>query len=128
MINHLKARLRGIPVNTGQVREKVELRLQNRASLFDVSPIDIKREFVAVELRFCYRAGIPRQEERKSRVIFQLLKISNRGFQPHLQIRFLGLGPVQYTLFPDIKESDQNHRSEERRVGKECRSRWSPYH
>src|SRR5688572_7415642 len=22
----------------------------------------------------------------------------------------------------------QNHRSEERRVGKECRSRWSPYH
>ena len=23
---------------------------------------------------------------------------------------------------------DQNSRSEERRVGKECRSRWSPYH
>ena len=23
---------------------------------------------------------------------------------------------------------DENHRSEERRVGKECRSRWSPYH
>ena len=22
----------------------------------------------------------------------------------------------------------QSHRSEERRVGKECRSRWSPYH
>ena len=22
----------------------------------------------------------------------------------------------------------RNHRSEERRVGKECRSRWSPYH
>ena len=26
-----------------------------------------------------------------------------------------------------IKTSDQ-YRSEERRVGKECRSRWSPYH
>src|SRR5256885_14195927 len=24
--------------------------------------------------------------------------------------------------------NDQIHRSEERRVGKECRSRWSPYH
>ena len=24
--------------------------------------------------------------------------------------------------------ADFNHRSEERRVGKECRSRWSPYH
>src|SRR2546430_15161288 len=25
-------------------------------------------------------------------------------------------------------EASQVHRSEERRVGKECRSRWSPYH
>ena len=24
--------------------------------------------------------------------------------------------------------SEENERSEERRVGKECRSRWSPYH
>ena len=24
--------------------------------------------------------------------------------------------------------TEQIHRSEERRVGKECRSRWSPYH
>ena len=30
---------------------------------------------------------------------------------------------------PDIVEiSMQRMRSEERRVGKECRSRWSPYH
>ena len=31
-----------------------------------------------------------------------------------------------------LKQSDKHHalliRSEERRVGKECRSRWSPYH
>ena len=26
------------------------------------------------------------------------------------------------------KEVTGNNRSEERRVGKECRSRWSPYH
>ena len=26
------------------------------------------------------------------------------------------------------KEARENGRSEERRVGKECRSRWSPYH
>ena len=26
------------------------------------------------------------------------------------------------------KMERQKHRSEERRVGKECRSRWSPYH
>ena len=32
---------------------------------------------------------------------------------------------------PDLKLSEQPEvpiRSEERRVGKECRSRWSPYH
>ena len=27
-----------------------------------------------------------------------------------------------------VKVYDENRRSEERRVGKECRSRWSPYH
>ena len=26
------------------------------------------------------------------------------------------------------KYADEHNRSEERRVGKECRSRWSPYH
>ena len=32
-------------------------------------------------------------------------------------------------LFQRIKDlKDQGLRSEERRVGKECRSRWSPYH
>src|ERR1039458_1185536 len=31
------------------------------------------------------------------------------------------------TLYWEIMVSI-NHRSEERRVGKECRSRWSPYH
>ena len=28
----------------------------------------------------------------------------------------------------DLQETLKAHRSEERRVGKECRSRWSPYH
>ena len=28
----------------------------------------------------------------------------------------------------DFKPNQKNNRSEERRVGKECRSRWSPYH
>src|SRR3712207_8236879 len=41
-----------------------------------------------------------------------------------------------HSLFPPLARghrqqwpvSDKNCRSEERRVGKECRSRWSPYH
>ena len=34
-----------------------------------------------------------------------------------------GVGPEVW-----IKRDDMLGRSEERRVGKECRSRWSPYH
>ena len=30
--------------------------------------------------------------------------------------------------FADVADSETIRRSEERRVGKECRSRWSPYH
>ena len=30
--------------------------------------------------------------------------------------------------FNDVDQADPAERSEERRVGKECRSRWSPYH
>src|SRR3712207_8905192 len=45
-------------------------------------------------------------------------------------------GPPQptFTLLPDVGKpavvalGEGNLRSEERRVGKECRSRWSPYH
>ena len=35
-------------------------------------------------------------------------------------------GEVKKTYWAVVK--NQPHRSEERRVGKECRSRWSPYH
>src|SRR3712207_8652634 len=47
------------------------------------------------------------------------------------QNQFEGEGGLQY---PDALRShvlaggDARYRSEERRVGKECRSRWSPYH
>ena len=37
-----------------------------------------------------------------------------------------GVDLSEYVVTPTIKEIAR--RSEERRVGKECRSRWSPYH
>ena len=33
-----------------------------------------------------------------------------------------------FALWNQFLEGDEKARSEERRVGKECRSRWSPYH
>ena len=34
----------------------------------------------------------------------------------------------EFNIKDAIKDIEKNVRSEERRVGKECRSRWSPYH
>src|SRR2546422_9305375 len=40
----------------------------------------------------------------------------------------LQLGPVTESVTVETNATVLQTRSEERRVGKECRSRWSPYH
>src|ERR1039457_5613347 len=51
---------------------------------------------------------------------------------PPEDTNFTGGGQVGYNwqkgAFVFGLEADADYRSEERRVGKECRSRWSPYH
>ena len=53
---------------------------------------------------------------------------------PDKEIIRLGIGDVTQPLAPAVIDAlhksvdEMGHRSEERRVGKECRSRWSPYH
>ena len=52
-------------------------------------------------------------------------------FQPHLPVRLpcYDLAPVtSFALGRSLRSRTSGTRSEERRVGKECRSRWSPYH
>ena len=43
-------------------------------------------------------------------------------------VEFDDLHTYFYTDIGTVKALDVDRRSEERRVGKECRSRWSPYH
>ena len=43
------------------------------------------------------------------------------------QYNYGGLNVVDYQI-PELEYGSFSTRSEERRVGKECRSRWSPYH
>ena len=50
------------------------------------------------------------------------------GLWQDLQRRFLLEARPQSPFFNDIPKQFLTTRSEERRVGKECRSRWSPYH
>ena len=38
------------------------------------------------------------------------------------------IGMIEREVDTDLFSAVIHHRSEERRVGKECRSRWSPYH
>ena len=40
----------------------------------------------------------------------------------------LWIYPIVLILLNSLKKEGTFTRSEERRVGKECRSRWSPYH
>ena len=42
-----------------------------------------------------------------------------------MNVAIVGLGLIGGSMAKSIKNRT---RSEERRVGKECRSRWSPYH
>src|ERR1035438_9320413 len=43
-----------------------------------------------------------------------------------LMIAYFGTGPLSLDSLLNNKGNKLNYRSEERRVGKECRSRWSP--
>ena len=48
--------------------------------------------------------------------------------QSYPTLYVLTIGVLIATLFGFVLRVARGHRSEERRVGKECRSRWSPYH
>src|SRR5687767_7327993 len=60
-------------------------------------------------------------------VVEALLRIARRGLKTRLLLALAGLAFVAI-FFLDLPFPLIVARSEERRVGKECRSRWSPYH
>src|SRR3712207_5177359 len=54
--------------------------------------------------------------------------IAHRGASGYLPEHTLEAYSLAYAMGANYIEADVCLRSEERRVGKECRSRWSPYH
>ena len=66
------------------------------------------------------------QVESELRSIAEVVQIGYpiRSARTYIR-RYLG-NPIQIRLV-EIRRGEEQ-RSEERRVGKECRSRWSPYH
>ena len=70
---------------------------------------------------------------RKERLIYQLRQREDILKTKYLVQQVVAINQQNIEFFiwvfgDTLAEIDSNTRSEERRVGKECRSRWSPYH
>src|SRR2546430_9926632 len=93
-----------------------------------------------------FRKNVWREEIRLAvsaarMLLLTLLRRSDDGTaagRPALALRMIGLieliahepahGNITHRNQQHAEQRRTQHRSEERRVGKECRSRWSPYH
>src|SRR2546426_3475096 len=80
---------------------------------------------VGVVIIFFFQAEDGIRDYKVTGVQTCALPISSRPGPGHVLLE-----PGQDDARPDAVDYafPGNHRSEERRVGKECRSRWSPYH
>ena len=69
-------------------------------------------------LRLFWQISVPYRRRRNLAIFFIITTIVISIF----------VGPLVIAELLNIIQHNQLTRSEERRVGKECRSRWSPYH
>src|SRR2546422_6713387 len=91
-----------------------------------VSDIEVVAAFVAARVE---KASLVENEARIVRR--QVTRADVLTLDPHASILEMLAGEVVEEMLVAILNRhapESNHRSEERRVGKECRSRWSPYH
>ena len=65
----------------------------------------------------------PRVSRRK-----EIIKIRSELNEKEMKETIAKINKTKSWFFEKINKIDKPLRSEERRVGKECRSRWSPYH
>src|SRR3989442_7907129 len=111
------------PVNTQVVKDAVvELRRRGKTIVFSTHIME-QAEKLCDELCIIARG--------KKLVDGTLSDIKRTHGGHHLVVGFDGSAGAAQPVFLDrqlVKKADDYGRSEERRVGKECRSRWSPYH
>src|SRR3989442_7119311 len=83
---------------------------------------------VIFELKPLTQEAIPKALEKAER--YRLLKEPAQAESICLDVLQIDPGNQQalVMLFLALTDQFEQGRSEERRVGKECRSRWSPYH
>src|SRR3712207_9160368 len=72
--------------------------------------------------------GAPSDEALRVDAVVVCAGVASRRFAAMLGDR-VNVYPVKgYSITVHLDDEGSRARSEERRVGKECRSRWSPYH
>ena len=67
-------------------------------------------------------------ETQRAQLINEFVSAERRKFSDALSVPDWKLRDVEIGLLAFSDSTIDFMRSEERRVGKECRSRWSPYH
>src|SRR5690554_6969272 len=113
------------------VQAFVQLRFQRRYFIITVAPLTL--ELATAELK---QVAQPANFIAEQSRVFRLLKEGRIGVckQARMQNKGQHLGNVVQFNFGRSEEVSHDfgindeRRSEERRVGKECRSRWWPYH
>src|SRR5256885_12403443 len=106
--------------------------LMDGVQLFLFQAEDGIRDYKVTGVQTC---ALPISEEKTERaggdhgMLHGVRRIAGvRGVLSGGRLHVLGAGRGSSAVWAHSGGPDFVHRSEERRVGKECRSRWSPYH
>ena len=130
MVKDVSKELGGIDVlvnNAGIVRDEYLLML-NKDTLDTCMDLNVKGYF------YCAQQAVLKMFRKKSGVIINMSSVSSKFALPGQSVYSATKGAVNSMTQTMAKELAgygirvNAVRSEERRVGKECRSRWSPYH
>ena len=82
-------------------------------------------------LRYADDTTFMAESEEELKNLLMKVKEENEkiGLKLNIQkMKIMASGQMPYLMANRWRNSGNSGRSEERRVGKECRSRWSPYH
>nr|WP_303938571.1 hypothetical protein [Veillonella infantium] len=97
-----------------------------RIDLFDILPEDVERRDRIItslnKLEIQQEVLLHKLDEYKS----EIERLSNNG--DNVDYIIAVSSGVIAAIIDSLWVGEFSYRSEERRVGKECRSRWSPYH
>src|SRR2546430_3409462 len=134
------ARHRGWPAESSSDRELRPRLRSRRARAHRVEPahepVETLRAWFPERPQPKFRKMNPSSQRRRpSSAITQQTSLPSIRWRPHLRavprVRPFGSGFASVPLDeprPRLRRTRQRLRKDERRVGKECRSRWSPYH